>query len=831
MTVAAPQRPTLAPQLDIEIEPGADGLHLVRMRVAGRPDEGVDTTFHNPLAKDDVREANAIVDRGEMGRLQAKAHGARLFAALFHDDAAIRLLGRVSAQAPVRLRIVTADPMAAAIPWELLFDEDGDHYVARDGSVSRWLRNTAAIAAPVRPTEVDGVLRCLVITADPDDTGLDLEAEIAGIAQALAPAVRAGRAEAPVVLRAATRRAVQDALREAAEGGRPFHVVHFAGHTGRRPGSAQGHLLLGGDDGEVSPGSFAEMAGDGDVRLVVLNSCGSLQAGTSLSGHVLPGFAGELIQRGVPAVVGTQTPVIDSFAVALATDFYRALLDGRTVDGALTDVRRLIEEAADREHAGFGIPVCYLASGAGRIVTPPLPEQPFWQRHRRWLIGLVVVGIPTLFTYVSIVRDIVPIFGRDDPPPMVGDFNVAVAEFATSGSLSAEASTQALSLPASLVERLDDTLSCGESSGEVGTGGLVYDCRGPDAVGRFDGDDIRRAERAADYAGKVGAHLSVYGEVTETGSIATFAPEILISGGELDLAEELAGPHRLTTRSGDVSLLIARQQLRAEVELLADDLGRLAVALSFYAGARYAEALQIVGDLIDRGSFHLDEALLWLIAGNLRGKTGDAEGAEAAYRAALEATPGYGRAWVGLAEIPFHEGKGNDCAPGTVDAAALAESISRYETAIGQPVSPPAAYVGEKASFGIARGLLCLSVAGEGDHWAEAKRRLEGVTAHFEAGAAGLREFASEAYSMRGLIARSTIIGSDRPEALRTSIDLDRRAIELTRDPLRQARFHHNIALAQFELGDQEAGCASLVTSAELGNAGVAADQERFGCG
>lgn len=825
-TVSAPKTDVV--QLDIEIGPSTGGEHPVRLSGSGRV---VTATFRNPMRKAELGDANEMLDRGLVAKTQAKGLGSKLFDALFEDQAARQLLTETTVSGHARFRFVTSDGTSAAIPWELLYDDTKGVYLSQQGWVSRWIRDPAVVPKAPAPLLVEEPLRTLVVLANPRGDALDLDAEANAITKAFDDAVQNGRAADVTVLHSASRRELQDALREAVEAGSAYHVVHFAGHTGRTIGDPQPHLLLHGQDGAITPEAFARIVTDGDVRLVFINACGSLQPGVSVSGHLLPAFAGELTQRGVPAVVGSQVPLIDTFATQIAGDFYAAVLDGRSVDAALTDVRRLVEEKQSTEHANFGIPVCYLASGDGRLVEPPQQPKTVWGRYRRWIMPLILVGIPTLFTYVSIVSDVLPFFDGDPAPvPMSGDFNIAVAELGVAPPETTESKAQATALPDSLQQRLDDVLSCGTTTGEGG--GLLYDCRGPAATGRFDGTNEERAAKAADYSDQANVHLVVYGTIADNGTTLAFAPEVFLSANLLTRAEELGGVHQLTPRTADASLLVTRQELRAEAVALADDLGQLALALSLYEKTTYAEALAIIRDLLDKGTFEIDKSLLLLVAGNLEGKVGNVEAAETSYQAAIDTTPGYARGWLGLGEIAFQRGAGaSDCTAATIDQASLDESITRYEVAIGEPIKPPAANVDTKASFGIARSLTCLTIAGVSDHSTEASRRFQAVIAAHEAGARGLTEFASESYSFLAALGLHTASDGERPAALRRSIELNQDAIQTTRDNDRRATFLFLIADASRQLGDDVAACDAFQEAAQLKNpAAIAANGAEFGC-
>jgi hypothetical protein len=80
-------------------------------------------------------------------------------------------------------------------------------------------------------------------------------------------------------------------------------------------------------------------------RLVVLNACNTARAagGEGGGGDVFyRGLGSSLIQAGVPAVVGMQSPIRDEAAVAFAQELYRRLADGWPVDAAVAEGRHAL---------------------------------------------------------------------------------------------------------------------------------------------------------------------------------------------------------------------------------------------------------------------------------------------------------------------------------------------------------------------------------------------------------------------------------------------------------------------------------------------------------
>lgn len=836
-------------RLDVEIGPaGGDGSHPVRV---DRDGAVTTATFKNPFGKDGLIRAADRLDKGLLTEVTTKSLGSELFRALFGGGPARSILDESRGEGRRRLRFIAGDGEVASIPWELLYDPSREEYVAHSGSISRWIRVSADVSVPPRPTLVEEPLRTLVVLANPTRDELDLDAEAQAIQAAFSRAVKAERVQDVELLPQATLSRVRSALTAAANAGEPFHVVHFAGHTGQDPGKPSPYLRFEADDhddGKVDPETFANVVAghDGsDVRLVFLNACGTLQPGESRSGRLFPGFAAELLRRGVPAIVGTQSQVLDSFAVKLASRFYESILDGNRVDEAMSQVRELIHGERAGEFSNIGIPICYLSSGDGRLATGPPTRLARWRENLTPAKIAAMVGF-VIFTLVPGAIFYFDRFVPDPPPPIVGDFRVGVAEFDVLDPETELGVTLAGDLSGSLYNRLIEpgVLNCGGTSGEPGTGGRQFGCQGPETAGVIRGEDsASRSESAASYAADVNADLVVYGGVHEANGLLEFTPEIYLSGATLARAEELSGVHVLETRVGPVSSRTQIRDFRGQVEQLALDLGDLVIALSYYSDASYAEALEIVDALIDRDTFGLDESLLHLVEGNLHVNLAAAaeggegatsiEAADTSYRAAIAATPGYGRGWLGLGEISYQLGRGQqDCAPGTVDPAHLGRSIERYQQAIESEVTPGPANVELKAEFGVGRTTTCLAQAGIEDSWDKARARFLAVVAAYEMGESGLEEFASESYSLIAHIDVQTAESDEEQEAaLEQSIDLNEKAREATRDARRIGVFSYLIADAYRRLGQPEEACDPLAVSVEVGNPAAVANQDMFDCG
>ena len=290
------------------------------------------------------------------------------------------------------------DPNLLGLPWELMRDGAGPVALGA-GGISRTL-NVADAAGTLQVP--GGKLRVLMVISRPAgaaDVGYQM------VARPLLERLDAVRGEVSLtVLRPPTFDALRDALREAADAGEPFHVVHFDGHgamPGRSAGGSHGSgggvggrppMMAGVGEGVLAfekPGGGGDLAGgggrtgggpigdadlikasqvaqvlaEGKVPVVVLNACQSGAVGKELEASV----ATALLKAGCAAVVAMAYSVYAVAAAEFMAAFYESLFAGQTVGQAVTAGRkRLFERDArpslkgDLPLSDWLVPVHYL---------------------------------------------------------------------------------------------------------------------------------------------------------------------------------------------------------------------------------------------------------------------------------------------------------------------------------------------------------------------------------------------------------------------------------------------------------------------------------------
>ena len=154
--------------------------------------------------------------------------GADLFRRVFTGQDAAVIWGQVQAQLPeVRVEVDTDPAEAPGVPWELLRDPGTGTALAL--AAKEFVRTHLQTAGQVRLPETAGdQLRVLLVICRPDR---DEDVPFRSVASRLVRGGAAGMKGLNLdVLRPATYPRLAEVLREAADAGRPYHVVHFDGH-------------------------------------------------------------------------------------------------------------------------------------------------------------------------------------------------------------------------------------------------------------------------------------------------------------------------------------------------------------------------------------------------------------------------------------------------------------------------------------------------------------------------------------------------------------------------------------------------------------------------
>ncbi|CAM5353824.1 hypothetical protein SABIM44S_00869 [Streptomyces abikoensis] len=312
--------------------------------------------------------------------------GEQLFRTVF--DARLRALYLASRQRAAErdqaLRVVLRirAPELAALPWELLHDEELGGYLCLHQPLVRYVD----LPEPLAPLRSGPPLKILGMTSLPRSRApLDAESERAALAVALRPLTERGLVDLDWV----AGRTADDLSRRLLRG---CHVLHFIGHGAYDAERREGMLTLAGADGREHHLHASALASLLSVarpkpQLVVLNSC---QSGMGNSEDLFSSTAAVLV-RTVPAIVAMQFAVTDKAATRFAASFYQALAGGRSVDEAVR-VGRIALVVDKDDSLEWATPVLYLRGGDARLFDMPEPgedrgpaakREPAGGRHRR----------------------------------------------------------------------------------------------------------------------------------------------------------------------------------------------------------------------------------------------------------------------------------------------------------------------------------------------------------------------------------------------------------------------------------------------------------------
>ncbi|MEQ9548598.1 MAG: COR domain-containing protein [Coleofasciculus sp. G3-WIS-01] len=318
------------------------------------------------LDKNEIELALGLIESRQTNQKLLKTLGHKLYQALFpakiHGQFRATLAGAQANNHNLRLRLRFELPELAALPWEFLYDEGTNTFLANntETALSRYidipLQKRDLISASL-PLNV-----LLVISSPTNLPPLDIAGEERLIRDALAKHIEAGQIELDVVSDA-TISNINQKLRE-----KPYQVFHFIGHGVFE--NNQGYIALVDQDNNsklVNDETFANFfLGNRNLGLAVLNSC----QGAAVSSHqVFAGIAPNLVRRGIPGVIAMQYSILDTTAKLFADEFYRTLALGWTLDGAIQTTRNAISMEVGLDKPDFATPVLYMRAKDGRIMS------------------------------------------------------------------------------------------------------------------------------------------------------------------------------------------------------------------------------------------------------------------------------------------------------------------------------------------------------------------------------------------------------------------------------------------------------------------------------
>ena len=386
---------------DVSIEAIAGRTYRVAVlhSPAGEAQETVDFPFDAVALKLHLAQLENALLKSSGGRRRAltkseqdvMAFGKALFDFLMHGEIGRRYAVshdrcRQSGKG-LRLKLRIQDPALAALPWEFLYDQRYDAYLALSQRTP--LLRYLELPRPLRPLTVTPPLRILGMVANPaDQAQLDVAVEKERVEQALADLRTDGLVEL-TWLDGQGWRDLHRALRR-----QQWHIFHFIGHGGFDRLQNEGYLLFAdtqGNSRRMTAASLGRLLGDHDpLRVVLLNACEGGQSGDD----VFSSTAATLVRSGIPCVLAMQYAITDAAAIEFARTFYEALADGLPTETAVSDARKSITFSRQNS-LEWGTPVIFTHAPDGVLFdladAPALPQKerkkqpPPWRLNARGL--------------------------------------------------------------------------------------------------------------------------------------------------------------------------------------------------------------------------------------------------------------------------------------------------------------------------------------------------------------------------------------------------------------------------------------------------------------
>jgi tetratricopeptide (TPR) repeat protein len=444
-----------------------------------------------------------------------------------------------------------------------------------------------------------------------------------------------------------------------------------------------------------------------------------------------------------------------------------------------------------------------------RAGTDPWIVQ-WWSRQRHRHRVLIAVMSFLLVGVLGVVANTLSVWDaiRSRLPsakvvvPMSGDIKVAVMQFSVFGSEDPQiAGPIARDLADSLFTELRAELRAYRKFD------FDIQARSPTSVGEAPvASRPARIGQLKYVADSAHADVVVGANVVIASNRTVVMPEFYLSGPKMRDAEELSGYHTL----GPVSEFgspednpAVRREIRRSLLQQVRAITSFTLGLGLYNRGEFNEAKEQFAAALDAWVDDQDRALAYLFLGNTAGRSGDLLQAARYYDRAIEITPQYLRANLGLAELAYQEGRGT-CAARSINAKKLKLALRLYQDV--KERGHQAGALSLKASFGVGRVYLCMSQSGTGDHWAEAEREFRTVAAT-TGESQRAHELRSESYANLGLIYLPSK-GAGQPESeYRRAAEAYLKAIDASPFPARQALFFSMIGYIYEQLGDNLEAC------------------------
>jgi hypothetical protein len=252
------------------------------------------------------------------------------------------------------LEIVAEDPALASWPWEYMYNTSDESFIAQEfHPISRSIFSMTS-RQPLAVKQ-GGVRILMILGVLPDDPYTTPAEEIRVIRDVFQ--ARLGLENVVLdILPASEYKTIPTRISN-----ERIDIVHYFGHAQFDYEQRQGYLSIcrpNASPFKMYAKDLAILLLASGVRLVFLNACKTAEA-SSLENPGRSSLAGTLLNKGIPAVIGTQFSLPDVSAHILSATIYDALLLGKPVGQAVRSGRNAMFLADDANFFDWGIPVLY----------------------------------------------------------------------------------------------------------------------------------------------------------------------------------------------------------------------------------------------------------------------------------------------------------------------------------------------------------------------------------------------------------------------------------------------------------------------------------------
>jgi tetratricopeptide (TPR) repeat protein len=361
-------------------QPSLEAEANIEFALSEQEQEDIRWYLEDYLQRADVAEAVTV----EQVEERMKARGEELYTKVLaaNGDTQALWFSIRNDLADLRVEITTGVAEAASIPWELMHDPK------MNSPISLWVKAFVRVQSkpniafvPVPPAN-DGRIRLLYIACRPSGSQ---DVELRAVANRLLQDLGPDRARFDIkALRPPTFERLQKELSNAKEAGRPFHIVHFDGHgiyddlseskladwlgalssltLGGKKTGKHGYLLFEhpGEDKmrPVDGQTLGKLLHANGVPVLALNACQSAMheatAAPKTASDVhdevraIGSLAQEVVDQGIPAVLGMRYSVYVVTAAQYIGQLYAALAGGRSFGQAATEGRKHLQLNPER---------------------------------------------------------------------------------------------------------------------------------------------------------------------------------------------------------------------------------------------------------------------------------------------------------------------------------------------------------------------------------------------------------------------------------------------------------------------------------------------------